>query len=222
MYQRTVGILEATVRDYIHTGKPVSSKGLYKKYRFGIKPAMIRSELHKLTKEGYLIQPHISGGRVPTDEGYRFLADKALKENLENLYRGLALRRFVDREIHNVITSLSEELKLLSVGYQAVDNEVYKSGLDGLFEKLTFDNKQDILEVVRDFEMLDERVRSFKNLVTVNAPQVFIGKSPITKSKNLSVIADKVIDGKEEFLVMVIGPKRMNYEKVIKLFRSLE
>ncbi len=221
MHSRTLSILEVAIKEYIRTGKPVSSAELYKNNHFGIKPAMIRSELNQLTKAGFLEQPHTSGGRVPTDRGYQFLVDKMLDEHLEGLRRGLAVRRLVDREIHNIISSLSDELRLLSVGYESSENEVYKSGLGGLFEQLVFASRGDLLEVVRDIEMLDERMREMRPALTGDAPKVFIGKSPVTDSRQLSVVADKFNDGQDEFLLMVIGPKRMNYEKVIKLFKNL-
>ena len=221
MDSRTFSILEAAIKEFIRTGKPASSAELYEDYDFGVKPAMIRSELSQLTKAGYLEQPHTSAGRVPTNKGYQFFADKALAENLKSLKRGLAMRHSIDEEIHSLISDVSEQLQLLSVGYQSEEKEVYKSGLDGLFEQLEFESHKDILEVIKDFEMLDNRVAGMKKSLRGNAPKVFIGKSPVTKSRHLSVVADVFKDKGNEFLLMVIGPTRMDYEKVIQFFKSL-
>ena len=70
MNVRTKAILEAAIKHYIREGKPVSSKELAKDYDFGVKDATVRNELNELTREGFLMQTHTSGGRVPTDKGY--------------------------------------------------------------------------------------------------------------------------------------------------------
>src|SRR3989344_8939502 len=92
---RTKTILEAAVKDYIKNGEPVSSKGLAKKYKFGVKDATIRAELNRLTKDGFLAQLHTSGGRVPTDKGYQLFVEGALDNALDassimKRYKGLA------------------------------------------------------------------------------------------------------------------------------------
>ncbi|WP_236608253.1 heat-inducible transcriptional repressor HrcA [Dictyoglomus thermophilum] len=68
-------ILKITVKDYIESAHPVSSRVLAKKYLLGWSPATIRNEMADLEEEGYLIQPHTSAGRIPSDRGYRFYVD---------------------------------------------------------------------------------------------------------------------------------------------------
>lgn len=68
--QRTV--LKLLVQDYVATGRPVGSKTLSEHYPSAVSSATIRSEMAALEDIGYVQQPHTSGGRVPTDRGYRF------------------------------------------------------------------------------------------------------------------------------------------------------
>lgn len=75
MDERKKTILKITVKDYIESAQPVSSRVLAKKYLLGWSPATIRNEMADLEEEGYLIQPHISSGRIPSDRGYRFYVD---------------------------------------------------------------------------------------------------------------------------------------------------
>ena len=63
------------VKEYIDSAEPVSSQLLEKKYDFDISPATIRIEMQKLTDKGFLLQPHTSAGRIPSDKGYRFYVD---------------------------------------------------------------------------------------------------------------------------------------------------
>lgn len=228
MNLRAKTILEAAVKEFIRSGEPVSSKELAVKYDFGLKAASVRNELGKLTKEGFLAQLHTSGGRVPTDKGYQFFVEHTLddvidakkiltdKHNLltANLRRG-QLRDFVEE--------FSDEVKLLGVGKKEKEREVYKSGLRDLFERGDFGTKEEMSEIVRDFESLDQRLDAMRNRLfkELRTPQVFIGKqSPITKSGNLSVIADSYDLGDDKVLIAVIGPKRMDYDKILKFFKS--
>ncbi len=72
---RSRHILYAAVSEYIATGEPVGSQRLAKRYRIKLSPATIRSVLADLEEAGYLVQPHPSAGRVPTDAGFRLFVD---------------------------------------------------------------------------------------------------------------------------------------------------
>lgn len=68
--QRT--ILKLIVQEYVASGRPVGSKTLTERYRVGVSSATIRNEMAELEQMGFLQQLHTSGGRVPTDQGYRY------------------------------------------------------------------------------------------------------------------------------------------------------
>ena len=72
---RKSSVLRAVVTDYIRTAEPVGSGAIARRYRLGVSPATIRSELAALEEMGYLSHPHTSAGRIPTDLGYRFYVD---------------------------------------------------------------------------------------------------------------------------------------------------
>ncbi|MCS7216477.1 MAG: hypothetical protein N2507_01060 [Candidatus Bipolaricaulota bacterium] len=74
MKGRRARILAEVVDRYIHTRRPVSSQEIVRVYRHRLSPATIRNELHALEEEGYLYKPHVSAGRVPTVQGFRFFA----------------------------------------------------------------------------------------------------------------------------------------------------
>ncbi len=76
--ERTRKILKALVQDYIRTAEPVSSKALATSYSLGVSPATIRSVMAELESLGYLVQPHTSAGRVPTEKSFRFYVDSLL------------------------------------------------------------------------------------------------------------------------------------------------
>ncbi|MDO8986659.1 MAG: heat-inducible transcriptional repressor HrcA, partial [Coriobacteriia bacterium] len=59
-------VLKALVKEYITTGQPVGSKNLVDRYGITCSPATVRNELAALEENGYVFQPHISAGRIPT------------------------------------------------------------------------------------------------------------------------------------------------------------
>src|SRR5882762_7319813 len=71
-------LLQAVIYQYVRTAKPVGSQVIVDKYNFGLSSATVRSLLVDLEKEGFLVQPHTSAGRVPTDKGYRYYVDSLL------------------------------------------------------------------------------------------------------------------------------------------------
>lgn len=232
MNDRASQILEAAIQEFIDTGEPVSSGWLYKKYDFGIKPAMIRLELDALEDDGYLEQPYHSAGRVPTDSGYEFYVERALGTGGERQMRADrsdGLRKLLEQhEWSNLIEELSTQLGLLSIAADLVRDEVYKSGLEALVNNLNWENREEIRSVIRDFEAVDERLSHAAQKMRESDdgadgdPQIFIGKkSPVTRSENLSVIGGNYRIGETTISIFAIGPKRMDYKKVIRVFRSL-
>mgnify|MGYP000465741332 CR=1 FL=1 len=69
---RQQAILRLIVHDYVQTGRPVGSKTLTERYPVGVSSATIRNEMAELESAGFVSHLHTSGGRVPTDQGYRY------------------------------------------------------------------------------------------------------------------------------------------------------
>lgn len=225
--ERATKILEAAVRDFIDVGEPISSGWLYDHYDFGIKPAMIRLELERLSEDGFLEQPYFSAGRVPSDRGFEFFAERIfssqwgsgglIQRSLGGLLRKKAWPDLVER--------MSSELGLLSVAEDIEKERLYKEGLDSLVNSLSWTTAEEIKSVVKDFVELDKKFERFAELFgeTGGEPKVFIGKkSPITKSGSLAVVAGSYeVHGGRVFLA-AIGSKRMDYKKTAGVFKSLK
>ena len=77
---RKMKILEAIVHDYISAAEPIGSRTIAKKYDFGLSSATIRNEMSDLEDMGYVVAPHASAGRIPSDKGYRLYVDEVMKE----------------------------------------------------------------------------------------------------------------------------------------------
>ncbi len=73
-------ILQAVIRNYLETGEPVGSRTISKYTDLNLSSATIRNEMADLEELGYIIQPHTSAGRIPTDKGYRLYVDTMMSE----------------------------------------------------------------------------------------------------------------------------------------------
>lgn len=91
-------ILKAIIQTYLETGEPVGSRTISKYSDLKLSSATIRNEMSDLEEMGYIIQPHTSAGRIPSDKGYRFYVDQIIreKENEVNEMQELMIQR-VDR-----------------------------------------------------------------------------------------------------------------------------
>ncbi len=218
--ERKTKILNATVESFIVQGEPISSQWLYNHYRFGIKPAMIRHELETLTEEGFLKQPYHSAGRIPADKGFEFFAHWTLEEEAPDADQ--SLKEFLEEGAWDaLLAELADELGILGVVGDA-QGEIAKRGIECLVEHCMWETPKEIQRVVRDFVELDSHVDTLREEWKGAPLQVFIGRrSPLTKSEDLAVVMGKysITDG--DVIVCAIGPKRMNYRRVIQIMKGI-
>ena len=115
--ERESSILRALVYEYIYTGKPVGSRSFVQKYSFSISPATMRNIMFDLEAMGFLMQPHTSAGRIPTDSGYRFYVNSLLDSYDFKLDEQTRVKEeFLRKEIHldKIFTSITKMLSIVS------------------------------------------------------------------------------------------------------------
>lgn len=78
--ERKVKILQAIIGNYLETGEPVGSRTISKYTDLNLSSATIRNEMSDLEELGYIVQPHTSAGRIPSDKGYRLYVDHLMEE----------------------------------------------------------------------------------------------------------------------------------------------
>ena len=80
--ERKIKILNSIIQTYLITGEPVGSRTISKYTDLNLSSATIRNEMSDLEDLGYIVQPHTSAGRIPSDKGYRFYVDNLMKEKI--------------------------------------------------------------------------------------------------------------------------------------------
>lgn len=227
--ERQASVLEAAISEYISGGEPVASDVLREHFRFPYSPATIRSELLRLTEAGYLDQPHTSAGRMPTDMGYRWYADRLIES------KKIGKR---ERDIANeLLESWEEDMDAffrLSTGFAAelvhafaiagsVEEEVmHKSGFRELLSNPEFRDQE-----LRDSlgELMDTIDVEIKRLASKNngEPRVFVGdESPIGDAKFYSLAIKTVARGGRTGVIAILGAKRMRYDKAVSFLSALD
>lgn len=83
--ERKVKILKAIIANYLETGEPVGSRTISKYTDLNLSSATIRNEMSDLEELGYIVQPHTSAGRIPSDKGYRFYVDSLMQEKVQEI-----------------------------------------------------------------------------------------------------------------------------------------
>ncbi len=112
-------ILWAVIQSHIDLNVPIGSILITKRYPIGLSPATVRNALSKLEESGYIIQPHTSAGRVPTEKGYRFYVDTLLEEQSLSVSTALSDRlssrlRIIKADNKLLITEAAKTLSTFS------------------------------------------------------------------------------------------------------------
>ena len=100
-------ILRLVVQEYIQSATPVSSKSITA-YNLGVGSATIRNEMSRLEEMGYLMQPHTSAGRVPTEAGYRYFVEKLMNQ----VELPTEEQRMISHQFHQARLELDQWLRL--------------------------------------------------------------------------------------------------------------
>jgi heat-inducible transcriptional repressor len=105
---RKDAILRALVEEYIRTAEPVGSQTLTEKYALGISPASVRIDMKALEEDGFIYQRHASGGRIPTDRGYRYFVERLMPDST----LGLDEQRLIRHQFYQVQYQLDQWVRL--------------------------------------------------------------------------------------------------------------
>lgn len=209
--KRQQDLIKIIVENYIKTCVPVGSKQITDS--IDVSSATIRNEMSELESLGYLIQPHISAGRIPTDEAYiyyvnNFLLKSAISSSDKDLLDGISDDD--SREYYKKIAKTLADIFGLAIVVSFAKNDIYFTGISGLFSQPEF--KKDFV-CLNDFtsllDHLDEKhslifdsIKDDINInIGVNNPFSEFCGSVIVKLDNGSIIS-------------VIGPVRMDYSRV--------
>ncbi|MFO8101957.1 MAG: heat-inducible transcriptional repressor HrcA [Dehalococcoidia bacterium] len=120
--ERRSKILRHLIQEYISTAVPVSSRSIAHKYEAKVSSATVRNELAQLEKDGYIVQPYTSAGRIPSAKGYRYYVETlldsqelTLDEQLQIRHQFYQIHQGIDDLVHLSATVLSRMLHNVAI-----------------------------------------------------------------------------------------------------------
>ncbi|HIZ21631.1 MAG TPA: heat-inducible transcriptional repressor HrcA [Candidatus Blautia faecigallinarum] len=173
-------ILKAIIKTYLETGEPVGSRTISKYTDLNVSSATIRNEMSDLTDLGYIIQPHTSAGRIPSDKGYRLYVDEMMQEKEEEISE---IRNLMIEKTDKLEKVLKQVAKVLAsnTNYAAMVSVPQYSGSRLKFIQLSRVNELQLVAVVvcegnvirnqiidLDEEMDDETILKLNLLLNTN------------------------------------------------------
>jgi len=210
-------ILKLVIEEYISSAIPVGSNYLVSKKKLNCCPATVRNAMMELEQDGYLFQPHISAGRVPTPKAYQEYVnsldlsqklssnlDKKLDSTLKNLkvddleQKSKNLAKMVAEITNGAVLLAFSKHNYYITGFSNILSQPEFVGMGRLQNlSLALDNLESILEKVFD---------------EIKDTEVFVGPDNIF-SEYLSAITSPFSKG----IIGILGPTRMNYKRNLGL-----
>lgn len=222
MNSRQEKILAAVIEEYTQTAIPVGSQVLAGKYKLAVSPATIRNDMMALEEEGYLYQPHISAGRIPTDAGYRYFVEEVMKDKeLSKEEQQKLQKEFLKLKAQNTrLTRTTAKLLSHMSGNFAISGMLEKDefsdfGMRELMEQPEFQELDEACRLVEALDYLDEKFERLVKDLKNGETKIFIGKeNPINEISNCSMMLSPYqLKTGEKGILAIIGPKRMKYAK---------
>jgi heat-inducible transcriptional repressor len=218
MTVRQEQILKALVEMYAQTAEPVGSAALCE--AFDASSATIRADMAELERGGYIMQPHISAGRVPTDKGYRAYVNLLEPGVRQEDHTSRALAKCVgdaggaDMAIKNAVESLAAVTH--NLGLATIGRNLYLSGMASLFQQPEFATGSGAYEVARLLDSLEEWLAE---AAPNDAISVYIGhENPIGRASGATLIISRFESPySSKSYIGVLGPTRQHYGAVIGL-----
>ena len=219
MDKRKKNLLGIIVKEHIRTGMPVGSEILVEKYKLDYSPATVRKEMSELEEDGYIVQPHTSAGRVPTERGYKsYLED--VKERRLGVAEAENLARYIGAKNEQSFKEAAKFISRLSgntVFWAFYQHNLYYTGISNLFQQPEFRELDSIYSMSAIIDRFDEIVEEVFGETKIGT-HILLGEDNPFGHFCGTVLAKYRLDDKTG-LFGILGPMRMNYEKNIAIVK---
>jgi heat-inducible transcriptional repressor len=220
--QRKYQILKKLIEEFIESAKPVSSGCFQNFSEFDISSATIRNEMNQLEKEGLLMQPHTSAGRIPTSKGYSLFIEslmeykntdeKEIIQEFEKAKKAYFLKKAKEK-VYDGVAILSKLTENIAFATIPENKQTFFLGIANLLKQPEFcNNNQEaslVIEILEDnfFEVLN-------GLEIKNEVEIHIGESDMLKNiSSCSLLCCKYFHLGFEGVLGIVGPMRMDYPR---------
>ena len=220
MNERQELILNIIIKEYIETAVPISSNLLVEKYKLDISSATVRNEMADLEANGYIMQPHTSSGRIPTEQAYLWFVEKLSPKKISS---GLAAKIIIEEALDelalkNLAKNLAE-LSGLAVFCAFHRHNLYYTGVSNLLSQPEFGQSKLVYDMSVIIDRLDEIINDSFEQFDYGA-KISLGQDCLFGSFTASVVTKYKL-GANVGVIGIIGPLRQDYEKNWQLINYL-
>lgn len=219
MNTRQAKLLAAIIDEFIHTAIPVGSKQIIDSGVFPLSGATIRNEMRALGEEGFLDQPHISAGRVPTAKGYQLyvqeymeptVQEKKVRAKFETLKEQYFMRKDQER-VYEAVSLLSQMVPNVAFATVPHKERVYFMGLANTLRQPEFQLNPVLASGV--VEVLEHRLTQLLEQVEIDEKvRYYIGDEHLLPQiQSCSMLVKSYSLRGEEGMIGILGPMRMDY-----------
>lgn len=224
--ERQKQLLKEIIEYYVKTGEPVSSDSIEKGSSLGVSPATIRNEMVELTEMGFLKQPHVSAGRIPTAMGFRLYINELMKERQLPILDEVSIRQKMmderaqfNKMVHVATRALAEKCDTLAIAVNGDD--IYYSGAANILDLPEFfdiDVTRFVLSMLDESAILQKVISMAKGGESLH---IIFGEE--TEYEDLFPTSFAFLNfeiGREDSGVIgVIGPNRLNFPVILPYLR---
>lgn len=217
MDKRKELILNTIIKEHIKSGAPVGSGVLAAKYKLKISPATVRNEMAELEDEGYIVQPHTSAGRIPTEKAYSFYLNSLKGRKLGDSDLKLFEKLLSDRDEKHMKQTAKEIAKFSgnTVFWASDRDNFFYTGISNLLAQPEFAQSDLMRNISLMIDRVDEIIDDIFDGMDCDTKVLLGSENPFGDS--CSTILVKYKAGNKEGLFGIIGPMRMDYEKNLGL-----
>ena len=228
MDSRKQKILKAIVEKFIETAMPIGSKLIYEEYDLDVSPATIRNEMAILEREGYIVQPHTSAGRVPTSQAYRLFVDQLkfnlqllnkAKKDIELMHRQRDLNRAKEK-LHEMVSILAHVTGNVCFATVPDNKRLFFMGISNVLRQPEF--MADPNRATQVIEVLENRFSDLLSKLKIDdKPSLYIGEENIIPEiQSCSLLVQRYNYKGFKGVMGILGATRMNYAYNLAALKS--
>jgi transcriptional regulator of heat shock response len=213
--ERQALVLAAIIQEYVKSAEPVGSKTLVDNYNFEVSPATIRNDMLWLEEQGYIVSPHTSAGRTPTELGYQYyvrynLAAVTLDKNEQQRLKHALSKDKTEPETYKEVAQVVASLASETVFWSLSGRSNYQTGWRFLFEQPEFREPEFAMEVGNLMDQFEEAINSLMTEMEENTRILIGSESPFGRDCSAIIFQQDI--GQQSLLFGLLGPTRMDYD----------
>ena len=156
--ERKIKILNSIIQTYLITGEPVGSRTISKYTDLNLSSATIRNEMSDLEDLGYIIQPHTSAGRIPSDKGYRFYVDNLMKDKIAEVNQMEDVLVAKADKLDQLLKQVAKQLAVNTNYASMISSPQYKRNKVKFIQLSRVDTNQLLVVVMLDGNMIKNKL----------------------------------------------------------------